>query len=505
MEYAMSRGMLKLFSFLLLSLFFISACSVLQEPPKAEPDLIAVSQQELNVMQIEHNITVSKLHVKEKKDPVKMVAFKTTPMKRVSTTSQKKDHKDFSFDLIKKGFKDNNTLLVVGGIQGDEPGGFMAASLLATQYEIKKGSLWVVPNLNFYSIIKRSRGPFGDMNRKFASLQSDDPDFKAVSKIKQYITDEQVKLVVNLHDGSGYYRKKYIDKEHSPHKWGQCSIVDQEHVSCKEYGDLKAISQSVVDHVNANLIRKEDRYSYNNTKTAEGNEEMAKTLTYFAVKNTKAAFGNEASKNLPTHERVYYHLLALEKYMQTMGIVYERHFELTPSSIKEVLNRDVSLSIEGKSITLPLENIRSVLNYFPVSKDGVIAYVPSNPLLHIVKDANNYTVYYGNRRLTHLRADYVDYENSQLEVRLNVDNRETQVHFGDVVHVKKEFLVPTHEKYRVNIIGYSNASKKETDTVITRDKILKHYSVDRDAQIYRVEFYKKDKFAGTVLVRFEDT
>ena len=61
---------------------------------------------------------------------------------------------DFNFDLIKKGTDDNNTLLVIGGIQGDEPGGFISASLLSTHYEITKGSVWIVPNLNFYSIIK---------------------------------------------------------------------------------------------------------------------------------------------------------------------------------------------------------------------------------------------------------------------------------------------------------------------------------------------------------------
>ncbi|NIO41537.1 MAG: deacylase, partial [Burkholderiales bacterium] len=51
-----------------------------------------------------------------------------------------------------------NTILVVGGIQGDEPGGFNAASLLATRYRFSRGAVWVVPNLNFESIVKRSRG-----------------------------------------------------------------------------------------------------------------------------------------------------------------------------------------------------------------------------------------------------------------------------------------------------------------------------------------------------------
>ncbi|MCF6240609.1 MAG: hypothetical protein L3J74_04600 [Bacteroidales bacterium] len=68
-------------------------------------------------------------------------------------------HLDFT--LIKKGDSNsNNVLLIVGGIQGDEPGGFMAASLLSTHYEITKGAVWIVPNFNFYSIIKRNRGRY---------------------------------------------------------------------------------------------------------------------------------------------------------------------------------------------------------------------------------------------------------------------------------------------------------------------------------------------------------
>ena len=105
-------------------------------------------------------------------------------------------NKTLNFNLIKKGIDDNNTLLIVGGIQGDEPGGFISASLIATHYEITKGSVWVVPNLNFYSIIKRHRGPYGDMNRKFANLSKRDPEYKTVERIKRYITNS-----------SGYLKK----------------------------------------------------------------------------------------------------------------------------------------------------------------------------------------------------------------------------------------------------------------------------------------------------------
>ena len=99
--------------------------------------------------------------------------------------------------LIKKGNDSNHTMLLIGGIQGDEPGGFLAASLIATQYKITKGSLWVVPNLNFPSIIERSRGTKGDMNRKFAHIDKNDPDYDAVNYIKKLIVDEYVTLILN--------------------------------------------------------------------------------------------------------------------------------------------------------------------------------------------------------------------------------------------------------------------------------------------------------------------
>ncbi len=76
----------------------------------------------------------------------------------------------------------------------------------------------------------------------------------------------------------------------------------------------------------------------------KGDKEMEKSLTYYAINNGKAAFGNEASKNLPLHERTYYHLLALEKYMNIMGIEFEREFDLNSKSVKDVIDDDIYIS-----------------------------------------------------------------------------------------------------------------------------------------------------------------
>ncbi len=50
------------------------------------------------------------------------------------------------YSLIKKesGKLNESTLLVIGGIHGDEPGGYFAPMLLAKHYTIQKGNVWIV-------------------------------------------------------------------------------------------------------------------------------------------------------------------------------------------------------------------------------------------------------------------------------------------------------------------------------------------------------------------------
>ncbi len=412
--------------------------------------------------------------------------------------------KNIEFDLIKKGYQDDNTLLIIGGIQGDEPGGFMAASLISTHYTIKKGSVWVVPNLNFYSIIKRGRGYFGDMNRKFASIQPSDPDYKEVQRVKEYISNENVKIVLNLHDGSGFYRKTYIDKLHSPYRWGQSTIIDQATLNIPKYGNLQEIATKVCNGVNKNLITKEHIYNVRNTQTKNGNKEMSKTLTYYAINQGKAAFGNEASKEFPVYKRAYYHILALEEYMKIMGIEFERNFELSLDGVKEALYGDIYISLYDEKIKLPLSEVRPRLNYFPIKKDGTINFIPSNPLMTIVKNDKEYAIHYGNVRLVRLHPDYFEMDNAKEKIKLEVDGLKKEINFGDTIAVNSNFIVyDENNNYRVNVIGYTNKNQKnESNIKIHKKEINKQYSIDKTGKIYRVEFYKEDKFVGMILVDF---
>ena len=411
-------------------------------------------------------------------------------------------HIDFTIYKLDSS-RPGNTLLVIGGIQGDEPGGFNAAALLATRYKINKGSVWVVPNLNFISIIERSRGVFGDLNRKFAKILKNDPEFDTISKVKRIILDDQVNLVLNLHDGSGFYRPTYVDRNHNPDRWGQSIIIDQDEIEAANFGELNEIARQVKSKVNRHLFSEEHAYHVKNTWTKLGDTEMAKTLTYYAVRNFKPAFGVEVSKNFPTYERTYYHLKVLETYMDLLGIEYERSFNLSANGVKEAIYNNVKLAFYDNRIFLDMANARSRLGYIPLRKSAEVVYRSSSPLIALVESDEGFRVFHGNRRITRIYPEYFEYDFSTKGITIQIDGEEKKVPFGEMLGVQESFMIMPKSGYRVNVIGFQKTGiSDESGVMIGPKDIMRRFSVDKSGNIFRVEVYKDDKFSGMVLVNF---
>jgi len=416
---------------------------------------------------------------------------------------------DLEFSLHKNGPANINhasngpTLLVIGGIQGDEPGGFTAASLLVTHYKITAGQVWIVPNLNFESIIQRSRGIYGDMNRKFSKLKPNDPEFKTVQKIKQIITSPDVDLILNLHDGSGFYNERYIDAQHNPNRWGQSIIIDQATVGAGQYSQLEDLGKHVINTVNNQINDSLNQYRLKNTHTSLGDKEMEKTLTYFAINHAKPAFGVEASKNFLTHQRAYYHLLVLEAFMSKIGIKFERRFELAEAGIKKAMYDKLQLAFYNKKVFLDVANARDRLNYVPLKKNAKIDYTTRNPLVAVVSKNNRFNVRYGNRNLTYIKPSYFEYDDSLGDIKISIDGDVKNISLGSIVEVNKDFNVHPIAGYRVNVIGFTqHGNKDESNQTIKLQNIRSKFSVDKQSKIYRVEIYQGKKYCGMILVRF---
>jgi hypothetical protein len=405
------------------------------------------------------------------------------------------------FNLLKKG-GEGPTLLVVGGIQGDEPGGFSAAALLASRYRIRKGGLWVVPDLNLPSILQRSRGLFGDMNRKFASLAPSDPEYGAIARIKTILLDSEVDLVLNLHDGSGFYRPTWEGPLHNPKRWGQSLIIDQETISVPPFL-LQETADRVEVEVNRALLHPGHRYHIHNTLTALGNTEMEKTLSWFSVRNGKPAFGIEASKEFSTEYRCYYHLNVVEAFMRRMGIEFDRDFPLTPEGVLRALNSDIVLTAFNDRVVLLLDDVRPVLTRVPFPREAVGGLRCSKPLVALVRDDGGWRVAYGNRTLTRIQPEYMEFDASLDAFELLVDGRRRMVAPGDVVRVDGSFRVDVPTGFRVNAIGaQKDVGGSEAGVRLRRQDFMPRFSVDKEASLYRVEVYRGKAFAGMFLVNF---
>lgn len=419
--------------------------------------------------------------------------------------------KPINFSLIKQEtFPQSPTLLIMGGIQGDEPGGFNATNIFLKHYRIKKGNVWVVPVLNKHSMLYNHRGIFDDMNRKFAKLSLDDPEYLLIENIKSLINTPQISAILHLHDGSGFYRHTYENKLFNPNRWGNSSIIDQEILEGIQYGNLKEIATKMTEYINQQLLNPIHRYHIRNTHTAKGDVEMEKALTYFAIKHNKPAFANEASKELSVERRVYYHLLAIEGLLDQLGIVYEKDFKLTPSVLYGLIN-DKSLNVKiDNNIFLPLYGLRSHLKYFPLPKGADIPNISLESKAYIVGLLPKYNqVYlkYGNKLMTRLYPEYLEFDYSLKEISIKIDGREKNIPIGSMISVKENFEILPIDGYRVNIIGYvipgdKSLKPNETGILIHHKNCIPRFSIDKAGKIFRVEMYKDEKFSGMILVKF---
>lgn len=399
-------------------------------------------------------------------------------------------------------------LLLLAGIQGDEPGGFNATNLFLMHYSVLKGLVEVVPVLNKPSMLRNHRGLYGDMNRKFAALDKNDPEYPTIQEIKSLIAKPNIDAVLHLHDGGGYYRPVYVDAMLNPKRWGNCFIIDQDEVKGAKFPNLLAFANNTIESINAHLLHPIEEYHLKNTRTAQGDTEMQKALTFYAINQKKSAFANEASKELPLASRVFYHLQAIEGLLNQLNIPFKRDFELNPNSVHALIN-DKSLWAKISSLPkMPLFNLRPKLNHFPLPNNTKIPQIPieSNAyIVGLVKNKQEVFLKYGNKLMTRLSPFYIEFDPSLEEVKMQIDNKDQMVKIGSVVEVKESFYIHAMDNIRANVIGFSVSNENkpnEAGYTIRFKDFQKRFSLDKQERIYRIEFYKNNAFSGMILVKF---
>lgn len=409
-----------------------------------------------------------------------------------------------NIQLIKKMNDDSNTtLLVIGGIHGNEPGGYFAASILATHYTINSKNLWIVPNLNQASLQLDERGIYGDMNRKFAKVDPRDKDKEIVEEIKKIILSKEVSLVLNLHDGNGFYRKENQGNIFNPNAWGQTCVIDQIKLDQNQpFGNLNEIANTVKENLNLKLLKEHHTFDVKNTNTKYEDETMQHSLTYFAVTNNKPAFAIESSKNLPLlSQKVFYQLLAIEEFMKIMDISFTRNFNLNANSLDLILKEYGTLSINN-NITLNLNNLKKSLSFIPI-KSSSNEFKFSHPLGSVRKNFGKYFVYIGNLKISELTPQYFNLSTEcPKEFAIEIDGEVSFKNSTLEIYVNDDFKVLKTDDIRVNIIGY-RSNIDESDITVSKKSLEKTFSLDNNGKTYRIEFYKHAEFCSMLTVHFK--
>ncbi|KLD97635.1 M99 family carboxypeptidase catalytic domain-containing protein [Aliarcobacter butzleri] len=415
-------------------------------------------------------------------------------------------NRDFSI-YKKESQTPSHTLLIIGGIHGDEPGAYFAPAFFEKYYKITKGSVWVIPNINGDSIIANQRGIYNDMNRKFSVIEKDDPDYFIIERVKKIILDKKVDLILNLHDGHGFYRETHENAIFNPKAWGQATIIDQDKINgLDKFGDLDKIATQVKNNLNKDKLFQEfHSFGVKNTQTKFKDEQMQLSLTYFAITNNKPAFAIETSKNITDlTEKVIYQLKSIEEFMKIMDIEFQRDFDI--NNYEEVKKRlfDFGEVKINENIAFDLNDTRKILRFIPLKKENnEFKFENSLGATKIVD--NKYEVYIGNINITNLFPQIFDVKEYKDSIKIEVDGKVINTKLGEVIDVKNSFKIVKNDFFRVNVIGFSKSGvDSEDDILLKKSDMVDSFSIDTNNKQYRVEFYKDNNFYGMITINFVD-
>jgi hypothetical protein len=242
------------------------------------------------------------------------------------------------------------TVLIFAGIHGDESAGYLAADRYVS-LKLVKGNLIIVPRLNLYAILtgKRTGLSGGDLNRKFQPSEGDeDPDDKIAGLAKSLM--DRADLILNLHQGYGFYSPVWIDQARNPVRWGQSNVID---ISTFNLPDgrrlyLENFAEEVAKEINTKLVDKRYHFHVNNTNTFSEkslHQEQKGSLTYYALAwKHKMAFGIEATKNCSLPQSVGYLTLAVNGMLNKAGVRAEAFPSIFTAAIADELKKNEEFS-----------------------------------------------------------------------------------------------------------------------------------------------------------------
>ena len=221
---------------------------------------------------------------------------------------------------ILEGREPGPTIMVQGGIQGDEITGFLTAQHL-TGATLENGRLIIIPRANVPSIHKRQRLINVDLNRRFDRDYNEFYEDHLARAIRFFLT--QSNAFIHLHEGSGFYHPVWVDSLRNPRRFGQSIIIDTPIFEDRIF--LANYVNSVLDRLNPAIVPADFRFQLFSTdtfKTGSAHSEQLKSLTCYALTSLAIpAFAIEVSKDIVQVDwKVRQQLRATQLLLEQLGL-----------------------------------------------------------------------------------------------------------------------------------------------------------------------------------------
>jgi predicted deacylase len=191
--------------------------------------------------------------------------------------------------------------VVVGGVHGDEPAGYLAGRELK-KWTITSGKLVLVPEAHVEAIRREVRAYPRNMNRLFPGKKDGDAMEKLAFEIWELIKSSKPDLVLTLHESRGFH----VD---DPKRYGQTFTYD--------FPELVPRFKAVAARVNQGIAAKKHQFQ-------QFVDPFPTCPTYVTWKYLKVpATSIETAKPLPLKTRINYQLLALRGFFEEFGLGYQ--------------------------------------------------------------------------------------------------------------------------------------------------------------------------------------
>ncbi len=195
------------------------------------------------------------------------------------------------------------TVMVVGGMHGNENGGYEAAGDVA-EWDIERGTLVTIPKANAAAVEEDSRIASGgvDLNRQFPT--GEEPETELARAIWDVVERYEPAAVIDLHESVGIYDGDMVGGV------GQTIFSSWDETATDD-------AKAAVSYVNENYVSR-DGYEFGVDPFSSTSNEPSGLLTHKAARDTDAvAFLVEAtSKETDLEKRVQWHTKIVQQLVE---------------------------------------------------------------------------------------------------------------------------------------------------------------------------------------------